>query len=138
MNQGQSTNQSKHIGGVVDKGRGGGRKSDKIHVQCYNFQKYGHYENECPASKKNDQESDARLAKQDEKYVLLMVTTKEEEKHKDQWYLNSGCSSHMTRRKDWFANISSSLKNKVKFTNDNTLITEGISDVLIMRRDANN
>lgn len=64
-----------------------------------------------------------------------MVTTKDEERFKDQWYLDPGCSSHMIGRKDWCVNISPTNKNKVKFTNDNTLVVEGIGDVLIMRKD---
>src|SRR4051812_29914599 len=67
--------------------------------------------------------------------MLLMVTTKDEDKFKDQWYLDSGCSSHMSRRKDWFVNIKPSMKNIVKFANDNTLAPEGIGDVTIMRKD---
>ena len=64
-----------------------------------------------------------------------MVTTREEERFKDQWYLDSGCSSHMSGRKDWFVNIKPSMKNMVKFANDNTLAAEGFGDVLIMRKD---
>lgn len=64
-----------------------------------------------------------------------MVTKKEEERFKDQWYLDPGCSSHVTGRKYWFINISPSLKNKVKFANINTLSDEGIVDVLIRIKD---
>lgn len=67
--------------------------------------------------------------------MLLMVTTKDEERCKDQRYLDLGYSSHMTRRKDWFVNMSLSMKNTVKFANDNTLTAEGIGDVLTMRKD---
>ena len=66
-----------------------------------------------------------------------MVTTREEERFKDQWYLDSGCSSHMSGRKDCFVNIKPSMKNMVKFANDNTLAAEGVGDVLIMRKDGN-
>lgn len=41
----------------------------------------------------------------------------------------------MTGKRDWFVNISPSIKNKVKFANENTLIVEGIEVVLIMRKD---
>ena len=41
----------------------------------------------------------------------------------------------MTGRKDWFINMKPSMKNMVKFANDNTLATEGIGDVMIMRKD---
>ena len=41
----------------------------------------------------------------------------------------------MSGRKYWFVNIKHSIKNMVKFSNDNTLENEGICDVLIMRKD---
>ena len=41
----------------------------------------------------------------------------------------------MSGRKDWFVNIKPSMKNMVKFANDNTLAAEGVGDVLIMRKD---
>ena len=52
-------------GGVANRGRGGGRKPDKSHIQCYNCQKYGHYSSDYPEKRKN-QESDAKLAKHEE------------------------------------------------------------------------
>jgi hypothetical protein len=52
-----------------------------------------------------NQENDAKFTKHEEEEVLLMVTTKDEERFQDQWYLDSGCSSHMSGRKDWFVNI---------------------------------
>lgn len=108
-------------------------KFDKSSIQWYNCKKYGHFTDESYGSKKY-QEDDAKLAKQENEDVLLMVTTKEEERYIDQRYLDSGCSSHMIGRKEWFVSINQSLKNKMKFTSDNTLVAEGIDDVLIMRK----
>ena len=53
QNEGNMSNQRRpyqgnQIGGVANRGRGGGRKSDKSHIQCYNCQKYGHYSSDCP------------------------------------------------------------------------------------------
>ncbi|XP_050887204.1 uncharacterized protein LOC127092382 [Lathyrus oleraceus] len=131
LNQRQSSNQEKYIDGRAGRGISDGRKPDKSHIYCYNCQKYGHYVSQCQGGKK-DQESDAKLVEDE---VVLMVITKEEERLKDQWYLDSGCSSHMTGRKYWSININPSSKNKVKFANDNTLFAEGIDDVLIRRKD---
>ena len=61
-----------------------------------------------------------------------MVTTKEEEKCKYQWYLDLGCLSHMTSRKDELFNIIQPMKNKMEFVNDSILAAEDIGDVLIM------
>ena len=41
----------------------------------------------------------------------------------------------MSGRKDWFVNIKPSMKDMVKFLNDNTLAAEGIGDVIIIRKD---
>src|ERR1051325_10341293 len=93
QNEGNVSNQripyqGNQRGGVAYRGRGGGRKPDKSHIQCYNCQKYGHYFSDCPEKRKN-QESDAKIAKYEEEEMLLMVTTRDEEKFKDQWYLDS-------------------------------------------------
>ncbi|GAU30980.1 hypothetical protein TSUD_104940 [Trifolium subterraneum] len=79
---------------------------------------------------KNDE---ARVAKQDESEnpVMLMVTTKEDQRCGEEWYLDSGCSTHMTRRRDWFSSFDQSHRNKVKFANDSTLNAEGVGVVCI-------
>lgn len=73
-----------------------------------------------------------KLGKQEDEDVLLTVTTKEEEKYRDKWYLDLGCPSH--GKKYWFINISKSMNNKAKFTNDSSLAAEGIGDALIMNK----
>ena len=40
--------QGNQRGGAANRGKGGGRKPDKSHIQCYNCQKYGHYSSDCP------------------------------------------------------------------------------------------
>lgn len=49
--------------------------------------------------------------------------------------MDSGCSTHMRGRKDWFVKINRAMKNKVKFMDDTTLMVDDISDILIMGRD---
>ena len=99
MNQRKPWNQGNQRGGVAGRGRGGGQKPDKSHIQCYNCQRYGHYSSDCPEKQKN-QETYAKLEKHEEEEILLMVTTRDEKRFKDQLYLDSGCSSHMSGRKD--------------------------------------
>ncbi|GAU40455.1 hypothetical protein TSUD_141350 [Trifolium subterraneum] len=85
---------------------------------------------------KESQSEDAKLVKQEDNEVLLMVILKEEnEVDSDHWYLDTGCSTHMTGRKDWFVKINPTTKNKVKFVDYSTLAVEGIVDVSIKRKD---
>jgi hypothetical protein len=98
-------------GGRGVRGRGG-RKSDKSHIQCYNCNKYGHFSDECYSNTNNN---DAKLAQEeDEKEEALLMVVKEkiseetsnmatatdEGNHGDEWFLDTGCSTHMSGRKD--------------------------------------
>lgn len=46
-NQRRPSYQSNRKVGVASKGRGGGQKPEKSHIQCFNCQKYGHYSTGC-------------------------------------------------------------------------------------------
>ncbi|XP_050876974.1 uncharacterized protein LOC127080718 [Lathyrus oleraceus] len=63
-----------------------------------------------------------------------LVTVRDEVQGRDEWYLDSGCSTHMTGRKDWFVQINQVAKIKVKFADDTTLSAEGVRDILIGKR----
>ncbi|XP_050908040.1 uncharacterized protein LOC127121626 [Lathyrus oleraceus] len=63
-----------------------------------------------------------------------LVTVRDGVQGRDEWYLDSGCSTHMTGRKDWFVQINQAAKSKVKFVDDTTLSVEGVGDVLIGKR----
>ncbi|XP_050883175.1 uncharacterized protein LOC127086452 [Lathyrus oleraceus] len=63
-----------------------------------------------------------------------LVTVRDGVQGRDGWYLDSGCSTHMTGRKDWFVQINQAAKSKVKFADNTTLSAEGVGDVLIGKR----
>jgi len=124
----------------------GGRKSDKSHIQCYDCNKYGHFADECYSNTNNN---DAKLAKEeDEKEeTLLMVveekiseetlnmeTVTDEGNHGDEWFLDIGCSTHMSGRKDWFIDMDHSIKSKVRFADDRTMKVEGVGRVKIKKK----
>ena len=54
-----------------------------------------------------------------------MVTTKSKGDFFDLCYLDTGCSTHMTGRKEWF------IKSKVKFGGNSVVIAEGVCKVMI-------
>ncbi|XP_050893480.1 uncharacterized protein LOC127100379 [Lathyrus oleraceus] len=63
-----------------------------------------------------------------------LVTVRDGVQGRYEWYLDFGCSTHMTGRKDWFVQINQATKSKVKFADDTTLSAEGVGDVLIGKK----
>ncbi|XP_050902078.1 uncharacterized protein LOC127110544 [Lathyrus oleraceus] len=49
------------------------------------------------------------------------------------WFLDSGCSSHMTGRKAWLVDFDESKKSKVKLADNNLLQAEGTDNIVIQR-----
>jgi len=93
------------VGVVRGRARGrGGRQVDKTTIQCYHCHDFGHFQYECP---KKSQDSKANYVEGNEEVVLLMAQLSSEQKSntQDMWFINSGCSNHMTGRKDWFSSF---------------------------------
>ncbi|XP_058775683.1 uncharacterized protein LOC131649958 [Vicia villosa] len=64
-----------------------------------------------------------------------MVIFKEAMPCNDQWYLDSGCSTHMMGRKYWIVTINHVVKNKVKLADKTIIAAKDTDDVSIERRD---
>ncbi|KHN35963.1 hypothetical protein glysoja_003086, partial [Glycine soja] len=88
--------------------RGGKKRFDKKKLKCFNCGKIGHFSTECHAPTQNQskgrQDSEANLAKGEnvdveDNTLLLIMTTNTEAENDDTWYLDSGCSNHMTGHK---------------------------------------
>ncbi|XP_019455127.1 PREDICTED: uncharacterized protein LOC109356254 [Lupinus angustifolius] len=114
------------------------KKFDKRNVECYNCHNTGHYSYECTAEKgkqRNFVDKEAFTTHEDHEVepLTLMVTDPAEDTHLESWYLDSGCSNHMTSHKEWLTNFDSSRESKVKFADDSTLKVEGAGDVVIIR-----
>ncbi|XP_019465092.1 PREDICTED: uncharacterized protein LOC109363293 [Lupinus angustifolius] len=128
-------------------------KKDKSKIQCFNCRNWGHYASECKEKRViQNKEEEVRLAKDDEseeevllmarsidpsqdanesKNALLMVTNQSS----GSWYLDSGCSNHMTGNKDWFVTLDKSVETRIKFADDSIIKAEGIGKVMIKKKD---
>ncbi|XP_019442233.1 PREDICTED: uncharacterized protein LOC109346948 [Lupinus angustifolius] len=105
-----------------------------------NQKNYGHYAAEYKFNKTlGKKNEEARLAQgiepDDDDHYLLMTTTKNSEEDGDFWYLDTGCSNHMTGKKGWFTTLDESTKSQVKFADHSAVSAEGIGKVMIKRRD---
>ncbi|GKV33750.1 hypothetical protein SLEP1_g42213 [Rubroshorea leprosula] len=117
------------------RGRGSGRgrgRYDKSNVECYNCHKYGHYSSEC-IYKDNTQKAHCVQGDDDadNSHALLMVTAIGETPNFHTWFLDTGCTNHMSGKKELFADLDESFRTKVKFADDRTIPVTGKGRILI-------
>nr|GEX43785.1 RNA-directed DNA polymerase, eukaryota [Tanacetum cinerariifolium] len=80
--------------------RGRGRSSfDKSTIECYNCHKVGHFQNDGGSTKQGI------------------------------WFLDSGCSNHMTGEKKWFCSFDDSYRNNVRLGNNLRVAAMGRGNV---------
>ena len=111
------------------RGRGRGR-FDKRNVQCYHCNRYGHFERECRLKEGKN----ANYAQESGEYPqdhLFLSYAKGENTSKDVWYLDSGCSNHMTGNEKLFSAKDGSFKSKIQLGDDKSLevATKGAMEV---------
>ncbi|XP_004515992.1 uncharacterized protein [Cicer arietinum] len=94
---------------------------------------------ECRSKKVEREDDEAQMAAEDSDSdeMLLMATTKSDDDCPEQWYLDTGCSNHMTDHKEWFVSIDDKVKREIGFADNSSVKAEGIGKVLIQRRDGN-
>ncbi|PNX73884.1 F-box protein [Trifolium pratense] len=116
-------------GGFVKNQNKKKRDFDKSKVKCYNCEKYGHFAEEC-WSKKDQQE--ANIAEGSEaNVVLMMATTCDDNVKSEDWYLDSGCSKHMTSHREWLTNFNASKKTSIRLADSSKLAVEGAGNIVI-------
>ncbi|WVZ20583.1 hypothetical protein V8G54_007905, partial [Vigna mungo] len=118
-------------------------KEEKKNMECFVCRKKGHLSCECWFNKdtqnKKGRNKEAHIAEEEDSEsepLILMVATNTEnsETTKEVWYVNSGCSNHMTYNKSWLTNLDESKKSKVRVADNSTLKVEGIGNVRIKSR----
>ncbi|KAL1211506.1 Retrovirus-related Pol polyprotein from transposon TNT 1-94 [Cardamine amara subsp. amara] len=133
------------FGGHGDYGRGRGqsdsfslsynRGTNKSNIQCHYCKKYGHMQVDC--WKKQKEEKQASFVEQEDVQPRLFMAYKSHDVSKTVWYLDSGCSNHMTGIKSMFREIDESHKLKVKLGDDKEVQVEGRGVVAVQNGDGN-
>uniref|UniRef100_A0A251T6N3 Putative zinc finger, CCHC-type n=1 Tax=Helianthus annuus TaxID=4232 RepID=A0A251T6N3_HELAN len=102
-------------------GRGRGRIRDRYlsSIRCYNCQKLGHTAKFCKQKVENG--TDNMLIHQDDEPEeketddsMFMILNMEETDNNDHWYLDSGCSNHMTGNRNLFTSLDESIRKEVR------------------------
>ncbi|KAI3794305.1 hypothetical protein L1987_36936 [Smallanthus sonchifolius] len=117
-----------------NRGRGRGRGGRPFNpIRCYNCQKTGHINRNCPF-KNDDETKDNILMHEDEIEendgdTMLMIFNMEEKSNNTCWYLDSGCSNHMTCNRSVFITLSDAEKREVRTGDDKRLEVLGCGEV---------
>ncbi|PNX67617.1 retrovirus-related Pol polyprotein from transposon TNT 1-94, partial [Trifolium pratense] len=61
----------------------------------------------------------------------MMATTCDDNVKSEEWYLNSGCSNHMTPYREWLTSFDASKKSSIKLVDGRKLVVEGIGNIVI-------
>lgn len=132
---GRSCNQSQDEGSRKQQAHG--QRYDKSQVQCHYCKKYGHYANEC-RKKQNDMNSrqNDNFANEENKNPknVLLTCNIAQDKQEDFWFLDSGCSNHMTGNIEMFANLDEDVKSEVTTGTDSKISVKGKGRVSIRAR----
>lgn len=107
------------------RGSGGGRAFNKATIECFKCHRLGHFQYECPTWDGKVNYADVDDEKDD---VLLMAFTEDYQKH-EAWFLDSGCSNHMSGNKAWFSTFDENFRHSVKLGNNSQLQVMGKGDV---------
>ncbi|XP_050920266.1 uncharacterized protein LOC127137902 [Lathyrus oleraceus] len=75
----------------------------------------------------------ARQNSYDSEDMMVMGAVADDYVDSKIWFLDLGCSNHMTSQKVWLADFDSSKKSKVKLDDNRSLQAEGTSDIVIQK-----
>jgi uncharacterized membrane protein YgcG len=105
----------------------------KSTVRCYYCNRSGHFQSEC--FKRQREEEGANVAQQEDEEkpetTLFMTFTDQDVTGRDVWYLDSGCSNHMTCYRELFEELDETFKLKVKLGDNKVIQVEGKGTILV-------
>ena len=109
---GRGRGRGSYGGRIGDKGRGRSiekrqinhdQRSYKSNIQCYDCRKYGHTKADCWYKDKI-----VNVAESNAESNLFMAKNGSEEGTDQQWFIDSGCSNHMTGKEEFFSELDES------------------------------
>lgn len=91
-------------------------------IICFRCGKQGHYQFECTSN-----ENGVNYVEFDEEEELLLMAHAEmsSEEKRGVWFLDSGCSNHLTGEKGWFMELDENFKHSVRLGNSSKMMVQG-------------
>ena len=135
----RDSNQSKFKGKGRSKSRGKGNQPT-----CWTCGAEGHFKRNCPkrshdrgkeAAKETGESSAVTGIKYIESLTVSEVNVAESYDYREIWIMDTGCSFHMTPRRDWFIDFEERDVGSVRMANESTSSVKGIGTVRIKTSD---
>jgi len=132
--------ESSKSGGGNSNQKNGKRFQDRKSVQCYNCEKWGHFAKDCWFNKgkgvaKDNEDDEAKMAQEDSdgEPLVLMATISEDCSDSETWFLDTGCSNHMTGHKAWLIKFDDTRRSKIRLADNRSLQAEEAGNMVIRR-----
>lgn len=97
-------------------------------MECYTCHNLGHYQYECPTWEKRVNYAEFN---EDEEMLLMAQEDSHQNKKEGVWFLDSGCSNHMSGNKEWFVQLDESFRHLVKLGNNSKLEVIGKGNIIL-------
>ena len=112
-------------------GNGRGRDHYKSKVQCYRCHKFGHYASNCYTRLPNLKEKgeSSNFIKEKEVESLLMAVEDAKDSEAEIWYVDTGCSNHMSGSKSSFSYLNKDFHSTVNFGDCSIIKVMGKGDI---------
>ncbi|KAI5336607.1 hypothetical protein L3X38_015875 [Prunus dulcis] len=125
--------------GGYSRGRGREQGSSLSNIQCYNCKQYGHIKSTCKNKTNGGAESSfvhekASERENDNVVLLAYAAAREGNVCAEKWYLDSGCSNHMTGNKSAFVNFKHTNNSEVRIGDGGKLVAKGSGDILFLSK----
>ena len=92
--------------------------------------KLGHYQYECPDKEKNV--NYAEFNEEEEEMLLMAFEEVQQTGDSTTWFLDSGCSNHMCRTKEWFMDFDDQFRQSVKLGDNSSIMAIGKGDIKLV------
>ena len=129
---GRASNDSFQISKREDDSQGEGRKHhDKSQIECYRCGNYGQYKNACYTKLPKERAEKSNFVEKKKGETLLMAFNALEEPDQETWYVDTGCSNHMSGWKSSFSYLDESFHTVVSFGDRSIVNVPGKENIQI-------
>lgn len=114
------------------KGKGRSRSNSKTKLTCWFCKKEGHVKKDCFARKRKlENEGQGEAGVITEKVEYSEALSIGNRLVKEMWVLDSGCTSHMTTRRDWFSDFEENGSTTILLGDDHSVESQGQGSIRI-------